>query len=210
MKTRLKPILFAAFVFLSATPLHAASYLTGKYLGVLFQNGELYGAINLTINGDGTVTGKGTDFDLFDINVTGAVSSTGGVTLVETDDGDQAEYTGSFKPSRKKFAAVLDNYGDFIQGRRLAGDFPVAGVYFVELDRGDVGFLLVNKDGTVDGIIYDDDNNADNFVGTATNGGIDGTTGEGLGIEVTFDGSHLSGTYDDGEGAEGSLSGSKY
>ena len=210
VKTRFKPILFAAFVFLSATTLDAATYLTGNYLGLLYENDELSGAINLTVNGDGTVTGKGTDFDLFDINVTGAVNSAGEITLVETDDGDQSEYTGSFKPNLKKFAAVLDDEGDYIQGRRLASSFPVAGVYFVELDRGNVGFFLVNKDATVDGILYDNGGNADDFVGTATNDGFGGTTGEGLAIEAEFEGSHISGTYDDGNGVEGAFSGSKY
>ena len=210
MKTRFKPILFAAFVFLSATSLQATPYLTGKYLGLLYDNDELYGAINITINGDGTVTGRGTDFDLYDINLTGAVDSTGEITLVETDDGDQFDYAGDFKPNRKKFSAVLDNDGDYIQGLRLASSFPEAGVYFVELDRGNVGFFLVNKDATVDGIIYDDADDEDDFAGTATTSGFTGTTGEGLKFEAVFTASHVSGTYDDGDGAEGSFSGSKY
>ena len=70
--------------------------------------------------------------------------------------------------------------------------------------------VLLDRDGSLLGIIYDFDGNGYYLNGSADAAGFSAVSDDDVDYEGTFDADDISGTYDGGKHFSGSFDGSKY
>lgn len=208
----MKSLLSLLFLLVAAASAEAASRYANSYVGFIYQYGDLVAGVNVTIDGDGAVTGRGTYLDFTEINLAGTVSDAGTLSLVEADgDGrnDAFSFTAHFTPNGKKFVARTGN-GYVFRAKKISGNFPQAGTYYLHDDAGEDAVVLMNRNGLVYGVIYGYDGDTYELDGTANANGFDATAEDGVDYSADFDGDDFFGSYDDGAYFYGDFEGSRY
>ncbi len=211
--TSMKPFLLALSwaLLCVVSGARADNKYAGQFVGFAYHGDRVVAGINFTVAEDGSVLGRGTYLDFTEINLTGSVSSTGLLTINETDQGsDPYSYDAQFTPNAKKFVARFNN-GDVTRAKRVSGNLPQAGVYYLRDDDGEDGVLLINRAGVVFGVIYVSYYDSINLNGSADSQVLNATDDDGVVYAASFnDISSFSGTYDGGDDFFGNIVGSKY
>ena len=176
----------------------------------MYHGDRVVAGINFAVGSDDSLQGRGTYIDFTEIDLQGTVSSTGLISINETDQGSKAfSYTAQFTSNGKKIVAGFAD-GDTIRAKRASPNLPVAGTYYIRDDAGEDGVLFIAKDGTVSGVIYVNYYDYIDIDGTATATGFSATDDDGVVYTASFaDISRFTGSYDDGRDFYGNITGSK-
>ena len=148
-------------IFLGIGLTHAESPYAGKYFLISkqygpFRNGpKLVSGVNLTVAGDGSLTGRGIALDRkpVAVTVTGNVTAAGEVILSATSNGQTSKFTADFDADGKEFFLAFPD-GLVMTGGKIAADFPQAGVYEVTSSLAEKAVFFVYRDHSVYCIMY--------------------------------------------------------
>lgn len=205
----MKTSLCALLLFFVAAAAHASSKYAGDYFGISYSDGNPVAGVNITVNDDGTISGKGAYVDLTDITVSGRVKESGKVKIIETSNGQRLKYKATFTANGKKFKAHLST-GNVFKGKKVSSGFTEAGIYSASDDQGDEGIFILQNNGSFYGILYDEDDDIISVEGTASSSGFFGEDDDGVTFAGKFNGNVISGTYSYEGETLGSFDGYKY